>query len=422
MRILAIYRHYWPDATPYAQILRMILEQLAASGHDVSVLTAQPSYNDIRMPRQPWRQTAAGVAIRRLRLPPERKRWAWLRAANTLLFLVRAAICVLAGRRNDVIIANVHPPVLMGLTLRLLKRITGTPYILHCQDIHPEASLLAGRMHDGWLYRRLRAIDSENCRRAHRIVTLSSDMAEALAARGIERDRLVLINNPPLVLESDAPGRLPQPLTADPQPFYVLFAGNLGLFQGLDLIIDAAKILADQRQIQFVFMGAGLARPGLLARAGAEAGKRIVFLPYQPAATAWAVMQRADLAVVSLLPGMIRYSYPSKLMTYLSAGCRVLGVVERDSELAKTVEQFHLGTVAADFTAEAIAAAVFDAWQRRHDRPQDYRTETARVCEELFGRERMCSAWADLVASPGAHDSVRKPARGSSVTVVSEAA
>ncbi len=399
MKILAIYRHYWPDATPYAQILRMILEHLAASGHEVSVLTAQPSYNDVQAPKQPWKQDLGGVAVRRLRLLPERKRLAWLRLVNTLLFLARAVVCVLLGRRNDLIIANVHPPVLMGLTLRLLKRLTGTDYILHCMDIHPEASSIVGRIRDGWLYRRLRAIDTKNYLRARKVVALSTDMANALVERGLPRDKITLINNPPLPLESERPGRLPDEMTDDPNVYYVLFAGNLGLFQGLDSIVNAAKILVDQPQIRFVFMGEGLAKPRMQELAGDQCGNQIVFLPYQPAADAWAVMQRADLAVVSLLPDMIRYSYPSKLMTYLSAGCRLLAVVENDSELAKTVEDHHLGYVARDFTVGEIAAGIRTAWSEREQWTAERRSANEMACTRLFGRERMLRAWTELITS-----------------------
>lgn len=400
MRILAIYRHYSPDTAPYGPILRTILNHLADAGHDVSVFTAQPSYNDVPMPRQRWKERVDNVEITRQWLLPERKRFPLIRAANTLYFLLNAIIWVLIRRRRfDLIIANTHPPILMGVVLRFIKRLTGIDYIHHCQDIHPEASLLAGRLRKGRLYDALLSMDTETCRHARRVVTLSQDMAATLAARGVRPDNFELINNSPAPLSSAVPGKLPQQLVDDQGAYYVLYAGNLGHFQGLDRLVEAAHLLSAHPQIRFVFMGEGLAKSRLIQQASHLVGKAIIFLPYQPAANAWAVMQRANLAVVSLLPEMIECSYPSKMMTYLSAGCRLLAIVESDSELAKTVESNNLGYVAGEFTAAEIAAKVLAAWKTSGQWTIEQRLANQKVCIALFGSHRMCSAWADLITT-----------------------
>ena len=99
MRILAIYRHYWPDATPYARLLKVILEEQIAQGHQVEVLCGQPSYNDIQFERQPWREVVGGVQVRRFALFPERKRFRLLRAFNYSRFS-RGRCCKYAAAGN----------------------------------------------------------------------------------------------------------------------------------------------------------------------------------------------------------------------------------------------------------------------------------------------------------------------------------
>ena len=162
MRILAIYRHYWPDRTPYARLLRTILEHRAGSAR-CTVFTAQPSYNGASE-AAPREETLGGVRVVRGWTPRERKRFVVSRVLANVWFLAAAVVFAWRTRRDyDVLLANVHPPVLMGLTLRVISRLTGKPFILHMQDIHPEASIAVGVMRDSWRTRLLRRIDAGNC-------------------------------------------------------------------------------------------------------------------------------------------------------------------------------------------------------------------------------------------------------------------
>ncbi|HEX2474585.1 MAG TPA: glycosyltransferase family 4 protein, partial [Lacipirellulaceae bacterium] len=280
MRILAIYRHYWPDTPPYARILRSILEHLSEGGHETTVYAAQPSYNDIRQEPQPWRENVGGVEVRRIGLLPERKRWRVARAINAVYFSLRAVLHAVIGRRYDLIIANTQPPVLMGCALRLISLLKGTPYIYHCQDLHPESAALAGDLNRGWLYRLLEACDSAACHGARRVVVLSQDMADALEARGLSTANVSIINNPPLEIDATVRPALPPPLDEPMDCARFLFAGNIGRFQGLERLVAAARLVAGRVPFQLVFMGEGVARRELVALAGDLLGRRIIFLPH----------------------------------------------------------------------------------------------------------------------------------------------
>lgn len=395
MRSLAIYRHYWPDATPYARLLRSILEHVAERGHSATVYTAQPSYNDVRQPRQPWRETLNSVAIRRLPLLPERKRsWA-LRLLNTILFLSGAVLhAVRHRRRYDIILANAHPPVLMGLALRLTRLLAGIPYVLNLQDIHPESAILARRLRNGRFAHWLRRLDAWGCGNASCLVTLSEDMRKTLHARngGLPATRIEVINNCPL----DRYESVDQPVDPQPdapRPFRVLFAGNMGMFQQLDRLIDVARELQDRSDIEFRFMGAGVAKKSLIEQAGALTGRNVHFDPHQPVETAFACMQQSDLGVVSLAAGVYRVAYPSKTMMYLAAGCPVLVLVEPESCLAKTIRSNDLGFVPVQLRVRSIAETILMAAVQRHRWDRAARDELRLRAEELFGRDQMLARW-----------------------------
>lgn len=403
MRILAIYRHYWPDATPYARMLRGILEHLADLGHSAVVLTAQPNYNDIAQPTQPRRETLGKVDIRRLRLLPERKRFRLLRAVNFLYFLLRAIGHTCRHRQYDLIVANSHPPVLMGIALRVIRRLTGIPYVLHCQDVHPESALLAHQLQDNWAYRLMKRADTKSCSEACCVVTLSDDMWATLRARSdYSADNVRVINNFPLDVYQENEQALPvfeDSEDVNPQPYRVLFAGNLGRFQNLPRIVEAAHLLQGEPHIQFVFMGAGVERDRLQKKTGHLLGKTVFFEPFQPVETALAYMKRADLGIVSLAADVYRVAYPSKTMTYLAAGCPVLAIAEPASQLAKDIIQSDFGYVPADCSPEEIAAAIRRASNDDGRWTHQARLALAKRSEIFFGRGRSMQAWEELIGS-----------------------
>jgi glycosyltransferase involved in cell wall biosynthesis len=398
MRILAIYRHYWPDSTPYARILRMLLEHLAAVGHETFIFTAQPGYNGIRHLQQPWRETFGGVDVRRVQLLPERKRWRVVRAVNWLFFLVRAVLHAAIGQKYDLIIANSHPPIFMGCALRLVRAFHRTPYIYHCQDLHPEAALLAGDLRNGWLRRLLLRWDTNNCRSAQRVVVLSQDMLDSLTRRGLSTANVSIINNSPLVTGSAVRPTLPPPLDESTGAVRFLFAGNLGRFQGLERLVAAARLVAESANIQLIFIGEGDAKSMLVTQAGDLLNRRIVFVPQQPVETALAAMRRCDYGIVSLLADVYRYAYPSKTMMYLSAGCPLLAVIEPESELARTVARHGFGYTAPSVSVADIADTMRRAVEERERWTIERRTAIAQTCEHLFGERRMLAAWDKLLS------------------------
>jgi colanic acid biosynthesis glycosyl transferase WcaI len=412
-----MYRHYCPDTGPYAPILHSILEHAASGGQEPHVFTAQPGYNDRRQQPAAWRERLDGVEIRRIKLLAERKQWRTLRAVNFIYFLARAVIHALT-HRYDLVIAGSHPPVLMGCALRMIKMLTGTPYVYHCLDVHPEAAALVGDVRQTWLQRFLRRLDTSTCRHAERVVVPSHDMATALAARGLSLQNVVVIHHPATtfgrsandewLVSSDTEPAVSSILGArcrstpgtpfpDRNVTRFLFAGNLGRFQGLEQIVEAARMLATKGQVQVIFMGDGAVKQRLIELAGDLAGGQIQFLPHQSAEAAFDAMRECDYGIVSLQPDVYRYAYPSKTAAYLAAGCPLLAVVEPESELARMIRRHDMGYVAASHAAVDIASALALAACERDLWSPARRLGIARLANDTFGESRMLAAWEPLL-------------------------
>ena len=358
MRILTIHRYFWPDTPPYAAKLRRLSEHFAEQGHEVRVFSSQPGYKaELDIPRRPRRERLGPLEVVRCGLLSEKSRNPLVRGWNSVWFCLRLFWHILWGPRYDVILCSTMPPVIGGWATSLAAVWRGSKFVYHVMDIWPEVAHQSGQMGRGWVYRFLQWMETATCLRATRVVCLSGDMRQTYLGRRPELgERIRVINNFELPDYNEAEADTPSELFKPAGKFRVLFAGNLGRYQALDTLLQAARLLRSENNIEFVFLGNGAAKAGL--QQSAEDLANVRFLDHLPVAAARELMADADLCVVSLAPGIIQLAYPSKTMTYLSLGCPLLVIAEQDSELARTVADHSLGYCAAADETERIASLV----------------------------------------------------------------
>ena len=278
---------------------------------------------------------------------------------------------VIRWKPYDVMFVSTFPPTLMGSLARKIKFIRDTRYVYHCMDLYPEIALATGMVKNGWLKKLAAGIDRRNCQAADRVVVLSEDMADSVRDRGLIGDNLVVLNNF-IIDQVDPEFTLPSALQNQANRFRVLFAGNLGRFQSLDTVMEAAQQLSLNDEIEFLFVGSGVMADQLKEQAGSMLGTTVHFHPYMPINEVMSLIAESHLGIVSLAPGIIEAAYPSKTMSYLEAGCKILALVEPESELAQLIGFEQLGVVCPNRTGDDLAAAIeeqFNLWKRgQYDR------------------------------------------------------
>jgi glycosyltransferase involved in cell wall biosynthesis len=397
LRILAIHRYYWPDSPPYASILRAMAERWVADGHVVEILSTQPSYKPkAEIPLQAARELLNGVRVRRLRLISERGKIA-LRLLNVLFFCAGIIRHAISQGRFDVIIASTAPPVAVGAVARFAADLTGARFIYHCMDLHPEMGRISGEFENGVVFRFLRLIDTRTCLAAHRAVVLSKDMERALHERpGGRSIRTEIINNFSLPSFAEVSQPHPTELPSKTGKFRILFAGNIGRFQGLETAIDAIHMLGRSSCAELVFMGEGAAVIQLAKRAGAALCRQVWFVPHQPVVVARAAITEADLCLVSLAPGIHNYAFPSKTMSYLAQGRPLLVVVEPESELAAFVQREEVGVVVRPNDPDGMAKVVQKLITNRQQHGR-LAKRAAIVGKTHFSEEHVLDKWSFLM-------------------------
>lgn len=337
-------------------MLRAIVGQWVSDGHEVDVLSSQPSYKaSVDNQRQSARERVDGANVVRLNLPPEAGR-PLVRIVNSLVLGLGVFWHAVVRKRYDVIMVSTSPPVLAGWFVAMAAKVTGARFIYHCMDIHPEIGRISGEFRNPRVFSLLSRLDRWTCTQARPVVVLSDDMAESLIARRPEEPpETTVINNFGLPSEGTASDELPFPWPNE--PFVLLFAGNIGRFQGLDVLVDAMARLRDRQDIRLVMMGDGTEKERLSCKAE-ENGAPVSFVGHQSVEVAKAAMARANAGFVSLVPELYRYAYPSKTMTYLEQGCPVLVAVETRSCLARDVIDNGAGVAVPGGDVDALVNAI----------------------------------------------------------------
>lgn len=398
MRILAIHRYYWPDTPPYASILRAIVSHWAEEGYLVDVLSSQPSYKkETAIEPQPEQQILDGVKVRRLNLPPEHGR-PFTRLINVFRFAWNIISQAYKHGPYDVIMASTAPPVVFGATACLAATLTGARFIYHCMDIHPEIGRISGEFRNPLILNFLRFIDTASCRMAERVVVLSRDMKQALLSRpAASRSNICIINNFNLPsFSAEKAVSVPEGLQKPSGCFRILFAGNIGRFQGLEAVVDAMHKTTSKVNSELVFVGEGRAVDSLKSCAGHLLNNQIKFFPHQPIDIARQVIRTADICLVTLTPGIYQFAFPSKTMTYLGEGRPLLVSVEPESELADFIRREGVGIVVSPNNPDELAHAITELAEDPQ-RLQELAVRAFAAGRNYFDQTKVLKKWSRLM-------------------------
>lgn len=385
MRLLVLCPHFDPDVAPTGVVMSAIVEQLARRGHDVHVVTSLPWYREHRVegvwrgrlvrrsPRnRPAAHGRAAVILTRVHPFPTRRDSIAARAGGFAgLTLLVAGAAITARRRPDAVLA-MSPPVTLGLAGWVAARRWRVPLVFNLQDIFPDAAIEVGALRNRRLIAVARRLELFIYRRCAAVTVLSNDMQANIAAKLSNDSRkqpmVRVIPNFTDIARIKPRNRL----TAYREEFglgdrtVVMYAGNVGFSQPLELLLAAARKMADRSDVVFVVNGDGSARPSL--EEAASGLHNVVFVDFQPPERLEEVLATSDLQVIVLRKGLAHSSVPSKLYSILAAGRPVVAAVDHYTEIALVLEDADCGvSVPADDEAAftAAVAALLDDPQRR---------------------------------------------------------
>ena len=368
MRILVLTPFYAPDLGPSAALYEMLSEELVRLGHAVSVISAVPHYPSGRVPpgfRGRWvsREQRNGVDVTRVWVPSVNRSRLALRLLSFLCYQALAAAVALR-RRCDVLIAS-SPAFEVALPLFLQAFVRRFPFLYSVHEMYPEVGVALGIFRRRALARLVEGLEQRACRRALRVRVLSEGYRNILQAKGVPGAKLAVIGD---WVDPDFIRPLPRPNSFSSRfgladSFVVMYAGNLGPTQGLEHVLETAKLLAAEPSIRFVFVGDGSARAGLEERVKADALANVVFVPFQPRALLPEVLAAANVSLLTLRKGLGADSVPSKLYSILASARPLIAAVDQGTDIAKLVSEAGCGLRVPPEDPEALRDAVLELFR-----------------------------------------------------------
>lgn len=365
MRILVVCPHFEPDVAPTGVVITEIVDQLAAAGHELEVVTSLPWYEShaiedgwggrpIRRARTAWGR------VTRVHPFPTDKTSIPARALGFAGFTALATlVSVFRRRRPDVVLA-MSPPLTLGLTGWIAARLRRVPFVFNVQDVFPDVAIEVGAITNRRLIRVLAWLERFTYRRADAVTVLSDDLAANVEEKLAGKGRTVVRVIPNFVdTERITPGDRNNSYRAEfglGDRTAVMYAGNLGFSQPLELMIETARALRSRDDLVFVINGGGSTRPRL--EDSAADLDNVVFVDFQPPERLSEVLAAGDVHVIALRTGLGRSSVPSKMYSILAAGRPVLASVDEGTEVVRVVEATGAGIAVAPDDADAFAAGL----------------------------------------------------------------
>jgi colanic acid biosynthesis glycosyl transferase WcaI len=366
VRIVVLCPHFEPDTAPTGTVMTRIVHELADLGHELHVVTSLPWYADHAV-APGWsgrwlrtETTAWGSVTRVHPFPGVDKSNLLRRAIGFLGFSALAGIAaVRAGGwfgRVDVVFA-MSPPLTLGPTGWLVGRFRRAPLVFNIQDVFPDAAVRTGAITNRRIIAAAAALERFAYHRAAAVTVLSDDLRRNVSGKmaASKRARVHVITNfvdTDVIRPQHRQTGYRDELGIGDEPV-VLYAGNVGFSQSLDLVVEAARRCPD---ITFVVNGDGAARAALEASAKGIANLR--FTGYQPVERLPEVLASGDVHVVPLRAGLGDVSVPSKTYSSLAAGRPVVASIDADTEIPRLLAASGAGLAVPPDDTDAFVTAI----------------------------------------------------------------
>jgi putative colanic acid biosynthesis glycosyltransferase WcaI len=349
MRIVVWGINYAPEFTGIAPHSVALCEFLEAEGHEVEMITGFPYYPAWeKRPEDRGRlyrtDTIKGVCVRRCwQFVPSRVS-ALKRIFHEGSFVFTSALRALTLPQPEVYVV-VSPPLLLGVAAWIVGKIKRAPFVFHVQDMQPDAAVGLGMLKANWFTRALYALEAFAYRGAARVSGITRGMLTSFRRKGVPEAKLIYFPNA-IDLKSaagnGARGDFRERHGFVAEDFLAVYAGNLGVKQGLEVLLDTAPLLRNPR-IRLLICGDGAQREALAARAREMNLPNFSMLPLQAGPNYQALLNNADLCFITQQAGAGNSFFPSKLLGLLAASKPVVTVASPECELALSLAEGKFG-------------------------------------------------------------------------------
>lgn len=380
MNVLVISQYYYPE--PFR--IHDICEELAKKGHKVMVLTGVPNYPMGQVYAEYKRgknryEIRNGVEIHRC-FTVGRRKGAFFRFFNYYSYAISSCFALRKLKNTyDVVFVNQLSPVMMAYAGIRYKKKQNTKLVLYCLDLWPESLVTGGVKRKSFLYRIFQRVSEKIYKQADKILLTSKSFADYFKEKfGIE-NTAYLPQYADELFDIAACKKTPSDMVD------LMFAGNIGVAQGVDTILKAANLTKDIKNLRWHIVGDGSELPRCKKQAQKLGLTSVIFHGRQPIEKMPTYYAMADAMLVTMQKDpILSKTLPAKIQSYMAAGKPIIGAI--DGEGAKVIREANCG-----FCCEAENATLLADCVKRFVKSQEKEEmalNSAKYYKENFTKDK----------------------------------
>ncbi len=354
MKVLELPAYFYPESMSSSYLDDNIREALANAEIDMAIYCPTPTRAITAEQRKEYKKRKlekmhnGHITVHRFSLYGEGKN-PMLRAIRYTLACVmqfNRAVFTKDARQCDVMFITSTPPI-KGAMAGVAKTLNRKPIVYELQDIFPDS--LAGTglaKKGGMLWKIGRVIENFTYRKSDKIIVVSQDFKRNIMAKGVPEEKIEVIYNwvdeNAIAPVKEDDNELFEEFGISRDKFRVVYAGNLGNAQNIEIIVNAARKLKENSNIQFIIFGKGGLEEEIKTAKAKEQLDNLMILPLQPYERVSKVYGLGHVCIVACKPGLGGAAMPSKTWSIMSSGRAVLANFD-EGELKEIVENNQCG-------------------------------------------------------------------------------
>lgn len=366
MHLLYFVQYFPPEKASGLPIVTDMIEGFAEHGWDVDVYIPTPTRGVTDEVRREYARKRKEVlcdnklAIHRMHLYREGTGM----LQRTIRYSIFSLQCLFRGLflPADAIFTGGGPPT-QGIIGGLIHKWTKKKFIFNPQDLFPDSLVIAGKATEESIVVKLgRKLERFAYKNADVIITITDDMAANIRSKTEDDGKVHVVRNW-IDTEKTVPvertnNKLFDEFGLSRNKFYVTYAGNIGMMQGIETIIDAAEMLKEESGIQFIIFGNGSEEGNIRKRIVEKQLRNIRLFPLQSLDRVSEVYSLGDVSVIPCKPGTGGSGMPSKTWTIMAVGTAIIASFDRGGEMEKTICEADCGVCVSAGDAEKLAESI----------------------------------------------------------------
>ncbi|MDB2637610.1 hypothetical protein N9Y91_01245 [Alphaproteobacteria bacterium] len=339
MSFMIVTRDFWPQTAAIGDTLLRLAKELSFCG-ETSVVTMSNQAISSLANKMDNRLSRINFCVAK---PLSTSKTNLLLRLFEIFYFMAFVLFYLLLKKPDKVYVSTNPPIFIPFVIALYCKLFNKKLYYHVQDIHPEATKIILKI-PNFLFFLLKRLDTWTINNSEAIITLTEDMKGTIINRGC-KSKVLLVENPCRTVDVDRGNFING----------IIFSGNAGRLQEMEVLLTSIEQYLDcGGNLPFTFLGGGIHSRKIL-----EMSKKypnFKYLGYLNGDMALKITNEHKWGLVPIKGDALKYAYPSKIASYLSAGCNLLCVTDIDSNLALWVKNKKIGIVVEPEVSQLINA------------------------------------------------------------------